>query len=261
MLKKIAISTVAILALGQTLLADDYYLYGTWNIDNHYNIYDITGYIDKNNRLKGGAESEYVIFNDGGIGYIYKVEVNGDANAHPDVNGQPIADRIFTFVSSSPNTLPSSAGEDEFYVDDTGIYFGSGEQIKYWDFNWSNETNVLTNGNLWTQTLARNISTGEWWTASWGRKVYKYNNSTNQWEYQFTYPSLSGWHHDGMEIVGDKLYLSDMTSDKIIEYELNATGQVSDPSSHNIYSYTANPDVGYGIWSQSTLLDGWRKCL
>ncbi len=241
MLKKILISTVAVLALGQNLVAEDYHVYGEWNIDNHSSIYDITGYIDNNGLLGGEKGDEYVIFNDHSTGYIYRVEVNGDPNDHPDKNGQPIAERIFTFISSSPNSLPHWGGSDEFYVDDTGIYFGSATSIKHWNFDWSNETEVISpfGPTSHSETLARNTTTGEWWTSLRNRKVFKFNNTTNIWEQQFTYPSLAGSHHDGMEIVNNKLYISDMTSDKIIVYDLNSSGQVEDTTSYNIYDYNA----------------------
>jgi len=241
MLKKLLISTVAIMALSQNINADDYNLYGEWSPDNLYSYYDATGFIDNTGLLGGKKGDQYIFFNSGGTGYIYKVEVNGDPNAYPNV-----ADRNFTFISSHP--LPSSGGSDEFYVDTTGIYFGSGKGIKRWDFDWSNETDVLGFG-LYSQTLARNTTTGEWWTATGNRDVYKYNNVTNTWDFQFTYPNLAGSHHDGMEIINNKLYLSDMTSDKIIVYDLNSTGSVEDTSNYTIYDYSANPVVegmGFG---------------
>ncbi len=249
MLKKIVISTVAIFALGQTLLADDYHLYGEWNIDNLYQFNDVTGYIDTAKKLNDNANAEYVIFNSGGIGYIYQVQVNGDPNMHPDnpLATGSIAERTFTFVSKSPFSLPSWGGSDEFYVDETGIYFGSGYNIKHWDFNWSNETDIITNGNIWSETLAYNQTTHEWWTTTRDRDVYRYQN--NQWKYQFTYPSLEGSHHDGMEIVENILYLSDMTSDKIIAYQLDEVTGDANLTPRGIYSYTASPVVegmGYG---------------
>ena len=249
MLKKIVISVVALLSLGQNVYADDdYHLYGTWNIGGHYYIYDIGGYIDTNGHL-GAKGAEYIIFNDRGIGYIYRVEVNGNPNSHPDGDGNPVATRTFTLVSQSPSgALHSSGHVDEFYIDDSGIYFGSGDMIKHWDFNWGNESTVLTS-NLNTETLARNRVTDEWWTSTRDREVYKYDNSNKNWVYQFTYPSLSGDHHDGMEIVNSKLYLSDMTSDKIITYDLNSAGNVKDTTQYTIASYSASPDVegmGYG---------------
>jgi hypothetical protein len=250
MLKKIAISTVAVLALGQTLLADDYYHFGTWTPDGHPAI-DVTGYIDTAGKL-GIPNAEYVFFIDGWGGntaYIYRVDVAGDPSDY--VN---IADRNFTFISSHvlSNARPQSA---EFYVDETGIYYGSGQDIKRWNFDWSNETDIITNGNINSETLAYNKRTKEWWTgigccaSGYSRDIYKYNKSTDKWEYQFTYPDLGGSHHDGMEIVNDKLYLSDMTSDKILEYNLSKTTGLIIPDTNKTYTYSASPAVegmGYG---------------
>jgi len=258
MLKKLLMSTITIMALGQTVSAtDDYHLYGEWNIGGYTSIYDIAGFIDTNGRL-GNPKAEYVIFNNAQTGYIYRVDVTGDPNMHPDNPDStgPVATRTFTFISqSAPGALSSWGSVDEFYVDDTGIYFGSGKGIKRWDFDWGNESDVTAYG-LYSETLARNTkgnsnpSDDEWWTATGDRKVYKYNNSTNSWEYQFNYPSLAGSHHDGMEIVNNTLYLSDMTSDKIIKYDINATtGIVDNPLDQNISSYSASPAVegmGFG---------------
>jgi len=249
MLKKIIIGVVTLLALGQNVYAEDeYHLYGTWNIGGMWSIYDIGGFVDTNGHL-GTAGAEYVIFNNNGTGYIYRVEVDGNPNSHPNGDGNPVATRTFTFVSkSASNALQSYGGAAEFYVDDSGIYFGSGRKIQHWDFNWDNETIVLT-GSLYSETLARNAVTGEWWTADGGRRVYKYDNSSNSWMYQFTYQNLGGSHQDGMEIVNSRLYLSDMTSDKIITYDLNATGSVEDTSQYTIATYSASPYVegmGYG---------------
>jgi len=249
MLKHILLSTVIVMTLGQNLLAeDDYHLYGEWNIDNLSSFYDVEGYIDTEGKL-GTPNNEYVIFNSGGVGYIYQVQVNGDPNMHPDnpLATGPIAERTFTFVSKSPFSLPSWGGADEFYVDESGIYFGSGDYIKHWDFNWSNETNIITNGNIWSETLAYNKTTHEWWTSTWNREVYRYKD--NQWVYQFTYPNLAGSHHDGMEIVNNVLYLSDMTSDQIIAYQLDKTTGDANLTPLGTYSYTASPVVegmGYG---------------
>lgn len=255
MLKKLIISAVAIVALGQSVSADDYYLYGEWTPGNMVNYFGITGFIDNNGLLGGDKGDEYIFFTAGpggdwsSKGYIYRVEVNGDPNSHPDANGQPVADRIFTYVSE--HQLSNGRGHaGEFYVDDTGIYYGSGDNIKKWNFDWTGETDIISNGMMHSETLAKNSTTGEWWTATRrGRAVYKYNNTTRNWEYQFTYPNLGGSHHDGMEIANNRLYLSDMTSDKIITYDLNSTGSVEDSSDYQIYSYTASPNVegmGYG---------------
>ena len=259
MLKKIIISVVTLLTFGQNVYAEDeYHLYGTWNIDGMSSIYGITGYIDTNGYL-GTAGAEYVIFDNYRTGYIYRVEVDGNPNSHPDGDGNLVATRTFTFVSkSASNALQTNGYNAEFYVYESGIYYGSGRMIKHWNFDWSNVNTVLTS-NFSTETLGRNTITGEWWTSTRDRRVYKYNNSNSSWEYQFTYQNLGGDHHDGMEIVNSRLYLSDMTSDKIITYDLNATGSVKDTSQFTIATYSASPAVegmGYGPNQHFWMSDG-----
>ena len=265
MLKKILITVVAIITLGQNLFAStEYYKYGEWTPDGH-GASDIGGFIDNNGLLGGNKGDEYVFFRENNIGYIYKVEVAGDPNMHPDnpeATG-PIAPRTFTYINQFPVSHSYATG-GEFYIDDTGIYYGSGRGIKKWDFNLTSQPDEITS-SLSSDTLARNTTTGEWWTATSGRQVYKYNNATNNWEYQFTYPSLAGSHHDGMEIVNNQLFLSDMTSDKIIRYDINATtGIVDDTTSYKEYTYTAAPDVegmGFGPNKHFWIASGWGGTL
>ena len=80
-----------------------------------------------------------------------------------------------------------------------------------------------------------------------------------------THPDLVGGHHDGMEIIGDSLFISDMTSDTIIQYRLNAAGDVIDPpgTPYNTFIYTTPAyrnveGMGYGpnkhIW-----ISGWNS--
>ena len=131
-----------------------------------------------------------------------------------------------------------------------------------WDFDWTNETCVVpTPAPAGTQTLARNPKTGDWWVGLADRKLYRWDGSS--WIYQFTHPNLAGDHHDGMEIIGDSLFISDMTSDKIIQYRLNASGDAIDPpgTPYNTFTYTAGPSVegmGFGpnkhIW-----ISGWSS--
>ena len=250
MLKKLLLTVVAIVALGQSLCAvDDYYKYGEWNPDGH-GVSDVGGFIDNTGLLGGSNGDEYIFFREGDIGYIYRVNVIGDPNIHPDNPNATgaISPRTFTYINQFAVTHSYATG-GEFYIDNTGIYYGSGRGVKAWDFNLVPQPDA-TNGGISSDTLAKNITTGEWWTATWNRKIYKYNNTTTTWEYQFTYPSLAGSHHDGMEIINNQLFISDMTSDKIIRYDINSTtGIVEDTSSYVEYSYTSAPYVegmGFG---------------
>ena len=188
MLKKLLISILAIVALGQSLNAGVYYNYadavgGGWKPDGH-GASDVGGFIDTNGLLGGADGDEYVFFRENNIGYIYKVQVNGDPNMHPDNSDAigSIAPRTFTYINQFPVNQSYATG-GEFYIDNTGIYYGSGKGIKKWDFNLTPQPDVLPY-SFSSDTLARNTTTGDWWTAQSNRKVYKYNGTS--WEYQFT---------------------------------------------------------------------------
>ncbi|PXF61149.1 MAG: hypothetical protein C4B59_06220 [Candidatus Methanogaster sp.] len=256
--------------------ADDYFVYANWNPGVSYTT-GVNGYVDDNGNL-GDPGEEYLFFTGGPsyggahTAYAYKVETAGDPNTHPDNpnNTGPKAPRTFTLVNSHAMGTYASGHDNAFYVDDTGIYYGASDNahgvsgwgtvkgggIFCWDFDWTNETCVVpTPAPAGTQTLARNPKTGDWWVGTASRALYRWDGSA--WIYQFTHPSLAGSHHDGMEIIGDSLFISDMTSDKIIQYRLNASGDVIDPpgTPYNTFTYTAGPVVegmGFGpnrhIW-------------
>ena len=260
MLKKILLTIVAAISLGYNLYASNqYHKYGEWNPGGH-GVSDVGGFIDDNSLLGGANGAQYIFFREGNTGYIYEVNVTGDPNAHPDVNGHSIAPRIFRYINHFPVTHSYTTG-GEFYIDNTGIYYGSGRGVKKWDFNLTSQPDAATHGMDDSDTLAKNTTTGEWWTATWNRNVYKYKNATHTWEYQFTHPDLAGSHHDGMEIVNNQLFISDMTSDKVIVYDINkTTGIVDDPTSYQEYSYTAAPDVegmGFGPNQHFWMASGW----
>lgn len=267
--------------------SDDFYMYGDWNLGASGNDFltGVNGYVDTNGITSwGDAGDEYVIFTGSSASYcgahtayIYKVDTAGDPNMHPsnpDAMG-PIATRTFTLVSTHPMGTYSSGHDNAFYVDDTGIYYGTANNPYYsnpgwgtvkgggifrWNFDWTGETCVLsTPAPAGTQTLARNPDTGDWWVGTGVRALYKWDGSS--WVYQFTHPDLGGNHHDGMEIIGSSLFCSDMTSDVIIQYHLDVAGDVINPSSpDNTFSYTTPiyrnvEGLGYGpnkhIWISS----------
>ena len=254
MLKKILVTAVMLVATGQSVLAaDDYHKYGEWNLSKT-SLYDMGAFVDNDGNISGGQNGdEYILFvsndtNDSQMhGFVYRVTVNGDPNAHPEApNGLPVADRNFTFVSDSGYDPDfRGGGLAEFYVDATGIYYGGANKVVRWNHDWSNKTTVLTSTQSIYEgaTLGKHIASNTWWTADSRRKVYRYNDATHVWDFQFTYPDLGGNHHDGLEIVNNKLYLSDMTSDFIIVYDLNSSGDVV-ADSNKTYTYTAtNVDV------------------
>ena len=284
----VAIMVASLLAVIPAVhAADDYYMYGDWSLCPSGNQYltGANGYVDTNGITGwGDPGDEYIFFTCGPsygghhTAYIYKVDTAGDPNMHPsnpDATG-PIATRTFTLVSSHYMGYYASGHDNAFYVDDTGIYYGAANNahggvpgwgtvknggIFRWNFDWTGETCVLsTPAPAGTQTLARNPSTGDWWVGLGNRQVYKWDGSS--WVYQFTHPNLAGSHHDGMEIIGSSLFISDMTSDKIIQYRLDASGNVIDPpgTPYNTFTYTTPAPrnvegMGYGpnkhIWISS----------
>jgi len=252
---------------------DDYYMYGDWNLGAPGKDYltGVNGYVDTNGYL-GDPEAEYIFFTGGPsycghhTAYVYRVDTAGDPNMHPDnpdATG-PIAPRTFTLVSTHYMGYYCSGHDNAFYVDDTGIYYGAAPGwggIYHWDFDWNPiGWEVSTAAPAGAQTLARNPNTGDWWVGLANRQVYKWDGSS--WVYQFTHPDLGGSHHDGMEIIGSSLFISDMTSDVIIQYRLDTSGNVIDPpgTPYNTFTYTTPAyrnveGLGYGpnkhIWISS----------
>ena len=120
MLKKILLTIAALAAFGQSLLGDDYYNYGQYPMSG----YSAGGFIDKHGKL-GEPGKEYVFHIHGSVGYIHRVDTEGDPQMHPDnpdATG-PVARRTFTLISS--HIISNAAGGgNSFHVDDSGIYYG-----------------------------------------------------------------------------------------------------------------------------------------
>lgn len=228
----------------------DYYVYSTLN-PGHGAICGIDGFIDEVGAIEGLPGAEYIFFTGGPLyegditAYIYRVETAGDPETHPDnpLNTGPIAARTFIYVDSHFLGTFASAHNNAFYIDETGIYYGPSDDarndvpgwatfmgcaIYRWDFGWMTgeciQSNRAPGGN---QTLARNPNTGDWWGGLANRYMYKLEGDT--WINQFSAPTLGGGHHDGLEIIGNSLFVSDMTSDAIIQYRLDDSGIPIDP--------------------------------
>ncbi len=257
---------------------DDYFLYNSFT-PGVGPVCGVDGFVDHDGQIEGIPGAEYIVFTGGAVysgeitGYIYRVETAGDPQTHPDNpdNTGPVSPRTFSFVSSHYMGNYGSAHDNAFYVDETGIYYGAsnngyagdpgwaafmGGAIWHWDFDWNLLECVVTPAApAGTQTLARNDATGDWWAGTSGRRMYKWDGTT--WELIFTAPHLGGSHHDGLVVIENSLYVSDMTSDAIQQYRLDDTGNLMDPpnSPFKTFYYTASPSVegmGFGpnehIW-------------
>jgi hypothetical protein len=281
---------VAFMAATPLFAADSFYLYWEWNPGlAGAVITGVNGWVDTSGVIEGIPNAEYLFFESGAgycgshTAYIYRVSTAGDPDQYPGNPGHdgPVETRTFTFVSSHPLGTYSSGHDNGFYVDRTGIYYGAsdnprdgcngwttvaGGAIQHWDFNWNLigcSVSTAAPTGVWrhqSQTLARNPKTGQWWVGLADRQIYRWGGSS--WDVQGTYPNLGGDHHDGMVIINNSLFISDMTSDTIIQYRLDPnTGDLidhitSDPNSpYKKFSYSAGPDVegmGFGpnrhIW-------------
>ena len=245
---------------------DDYYLYTTFN-PGVGACCAIDGFVDEAGAIEGLPGAQYVIFTGGPLyegditAYVFRVETAGDPETHPDnpVNTGPIAPRTFTYVNEHYMGHYANAHDNAFYVDATGIYYGPSDNsrngvdgwatfmgcaIYHWDFDWTLLGCVVpTAAPGGNQTLARNPNNGDWWAGTGGRRMYRWNGVS--WELQFTAPHLGGSHHDGLEVIGSSLYVSDMTSDAIIQYRLDDLGNSMDPpgTPAKTFFYTASPAV------------------
>jgi hypothetical protein len=266
----VAASIASAIVASQSVQADDYYNYGDFNPGVGYTT-GVGGYVDTAGRVEGIAGGEYLFFTGGPsyggdtYAYIYRVETAGDENMHPlnpEATG-PIAPRTFTRVGDPYLVGNYSSGhENEFYVNDSGIYYGADDfGITHWDFGWLNRAVIGPTTPGTTQTFAYHEASGTWWAGGTYREIYRSDGSP--WTYLFTHPNLSGDHHDGMEIIGNSLFISDMTSDMLIQYRLDAAGNVLDApgSPYKTFSYSASPPVegmGYGpnnhLW-----ISGWSS--
>ncbi|MFX1482658.1 MAG: LamG domain-containing protein [Promethearchaeota archaeon] len=142
---------------------------------------------------------------------------------------------------------------DEFHADERGIFLGAWPYgIFRWDQNWNDFDGdgimdypavqiaypppVPPDPNIGrTETLAYNPDDNVWYAGArclgWDyRDIYELVDSNNdgsfldeQWTIAFSYPSLNptnpSEHHDGLEYAAGCLWISDMYSDRIAQWE------------------------------------------
>lgn len=207
--------------------AGEYYIYSTFPVSG----YDVDGWYDSAN------DRQLLYFDYNGIAYVYEVSIpdGADPNMHPDNpnNTGPIAPRTFTLVETHniANDIGSyTHSTSEFYVDDSGIYYGPTGQpsaangkIHKWDHDWNYLGTVVDapKPNTWLQTLGYDPATNTWYSGTVDdRRIFSFTPGVDtSWQYEFTYPSYAGSHHDGLEFVNGYLWISDMTSDVIAQWQ------------------------------------------
>jgi hypothetical protein len=167
-----------------------------------------------------------------------------DANLHPsnpDATG-PIVTRTFTDRQTYRTGIGGSS-ISEIYAASDALYFrasggawgGFGAPLLRYDLATSVVTTELSSAGSF---LAYDDASSTWYTGHENtRGVYSWNGSA--WDLEFTYGNMAGSHMDGMEFVNGSMFVSDMTSDYLLQATYNTgTGdwdrtnlfQYSDPS-------------------------------
>ncbi len=222
------------------------------------------GFKDEKNLIGLGKDEWYLVTFGGGSSYGYwghcppghasccylvHVWTDGDPNMHPQdpKNQGPIAKRHFQIVKKVCNAncgkITANCGGGALYVDETGIYSGASGIAQFgFNFNFLEDLGAPCKS---CESFTRDPRTGYFWCGSSNRRVWRWKKGMNKWEYVFTYPTLQGSHHDGMTYANGSLFISDMTSDHIIQYRLDNKGDPIDSgnSPYNRFDYTASPVV------------------
>jgi hypothetical protein len=182
-----------------------------------------------------------------------------DANTHPDnpLNTGPMVARTFSAPTIYANTGIDGISQSGMFATADALYYRgaygtwgaiSGPGLMKYDLGTGTVTQELpTVGSFVTQDTA----TGTWYTGAEGqRAVYSWNGST--WVQEFTYGNLAGSHMDGMSFVNGKMFVSDMTSDYLLEATKKTDG-TGDWSKDNLFQYgdvlgAAVEGMGFGTF-------------
>ncbi len=141
---------------------------------------------------------------------------------------------------SGPALLGASIGE--LYVDATSIYgaASNGNVYKFDKGTGAYEGISVTSGGTLTGGWGAGATFlsyggGKWWAANENSHVY--SSTGGAWTYEFTWPSMGGGHGDGMEYVAGHIFVSDMTSNYIAQWDQAADGSWSETER---FAYTEN---------------------
>ena len=168
-----------------------------------------------------------------------------DANMHPDnpdATG-PMVARTFTDRQIYQTGI-GGISTSEIYATDEALYFrapggywgGFGAALLRYDLTTSAVTTELSSAGSF---LAFDDVNDTWYTGHENnRGVYSWSGSA--WDLEFTYSDMAGSHMDGMEFVNGSMFVSDMTSDYLLQATYNSgTG---DWDRTNLFTYS---DPGY----------------
>lgn len=232
----------------------NYYVYSTASASSlgvTNMIYDVDSYGD------------YVYANLGGGQIVrWTVALSGgtDANLHPDnpdATG-PMVTRTFsdrTYFDTTAGGYSEQIGGSsysEIYATADALYYrtaggnwgGFGAPLMRYDLATGDVTMELPDAGSF---LAYDEATGTWYTAHENlRGVYSWDGDS--WELEFTYSTMAGSHMDGMEFVNGSMFVSDMTSDYILQATMNSSGDwdLTNLFAYNDITGTVVEGMGFG---------------
>ncbi len=145
-------------------------------------------------------------------------------NGTPNPNYQP---RTFSNVRNIILTPPAGVSLNtgsvgEMYVDDKYIYTtggSNGNQVYAFDKTTGQYVAQVVNNKNTKAPSASHLSYGggKWWMSNENRQVW--SSIGGDWQYEFTWNDMAGWHGDGMEYVNGHIFVSDMTSNYIAMWD------------------------------------------
>jgi len=267
----LAFSFVAITPAMAITTTGNYYKYAHFTPSNSDFIagYDVGGYVHSD-----GTEYLFVGNRNGQNCDMYTVSIpiGSDPNMHPDnpdATG-PMAPRTLTHIGSYNYYADcgfSSGSINEFIVTEDAIYLGpsvysSGSdyyaKIFKWTINWNTLTwspvGLVVDAKLpqhyHTQTLGYDEEHTIFYTGTASdRNVLSFQMGVDtEWNWEFTHTTTpSGSHHDGLEYVAGYLWISDMTSAYILQYEYTGAGSFNGWEEMNIFTYPGFPGCVEGM--------------
>jgi hypothetical protein len=162
---------------------------------------------------------------------------------NPDATG-PMEERTLEYVTTYDIPELDVASTGELYAASDRIYFAGEDEgdIYEYVFGGTGATKIIDTDYFNISQIGYDDVNDVWYSSDEvGRDVYSYDSGTNNWVFEFEYPSLAGGHMDGLEVVTDPgtgtpyVYVSDMTSDFLGQYRYDDTeGWVQE----NLFAYT-----------------------
>ncbi|PXF60543.1 MAG: hypothetical protein C4B59_09155 [Candidatus Methanogaster sp.] len=258
--------------------------------------YKYAHFTPSNSCFKGGYDVGGYVHSDG-TGYLFvgngqncdmytvSIPAGDDPNMHPDnpyATG-PMASRTLNCSIGSYNYYADcgfhSGSINEFIVTEDAIYLGPQQyssgtsnyaKIYKWTIDWDTldwtpvglVVDAKLPQNYYTQTLGYDEEHTTFYTGTASdRNVLSFQVGVDtEWQWEFKHTATpSGSHHDGLEYVAGKLWISDMTSAYILEYNYTGTGSFNGWEEENIFNYTGFPGCVEGM-GFGPLGHFWASC-